>query len=110
MIARVADNHWIKGGVKMDPDRLFQYGLPTVLLAFLCWAVWRAIVWTGHNLAVPVRDRALSHLDKVDVALGRLADTLDRMETLQTGCRLPIGAACVLPTNTTLPPKLKPGP
>lgn len=56
-------------------DRSFQYGLPSVMLAVFCWAAWRTAVWTGANVIIPIRDRAIAHLDATTMTMEQLAKT-----------------------------------
>lgn len=64
----------------MDFDKLVQYGLPTVLLGWLCYALWHAVSWTGTNVVLPLRDRVSKHFDGLD----KLFDSIEANGTRQT--------------------------
>lgn len=83
----------------MDFDKLIQYGLPTVLLGWLCYALWHAVSWFGTNVVIPLRDRTARHLDELERLFAaiqtngnRQTDLLERIDD-QLGrngiCRAP---------------------
>lgn len=99
----------------MDFKDLIQYGLPTVLLAFLCYGLWRIVVWIGANVVLPARDRLFAHLDHVDQTMSNLAESIKSLRGLLDGsrCRLPESAVCIpgngpLTAIQALPPKHPP--
>lgn len=60
----------------------FKVGGPlfVVLIAF-SGAVWYCLRWLANNVAVPVRDRFLQHIDHTDAAILRFADN-DTKQTI----------------------------
>ena len=83
----------------MDFDRLVQYGLPTVLLGWLCYALWQGVKWGGVNVAIPMRDRIIKHFDELERLFGaiqengtRQTEILERIEdglSRNSVCRAP---------------------
>jgi len=53
-----------------------RYGLPTVILAALALAVWKAVGAAWRDVALPLRDRAFGFLDKVERNIDSLSDNL----------------------------------
>jgi len=53
-----------------------------VILAVFAIAVWRALTWMGVNIMVPLKDRAIKHVDHLDATLTRLADNDARQTEL----------------------------
>lgn len=53
-------------------DKLFNYGLPTALLAILLYGLWQGVSWLGPNFLTPIKDQVIQHLGKVDTAIDGL--------------------------------------
>lgn len=68
-------------------DRLFGYGLPTILLACLCLGLWRIILWGKKVVVEPVISSHLTliktlndHLPKQTDSLGSQTSILQAIE------------------------------
>lgn len=93
----------------MDPatiDRLAQYGLPTVILFAVGWGLWKAVIWSGREVVVPLRDRIAAHLAKIETTMDSLKDSAERqadsIESLRVAiiearCRAPANANAMYP-------------
>lgn len=71
----------------MEIERLFQYGLPTVLLAALCYSLYRVGGWVARNLVIPIRDRHFAFLAITERAMEKMASAVECQTGLVTEIR-----------------------
>jgi len=52
-----------------------RFGLPTVILMVFAWFVAQSIRWFGVNVVVPMKDRHIDFLGKLEHCIDKIADT-----------------------------------
>jgi hypothetical protein len=85
---------------------LREFGLPTLGLVFVIYAVWRCVQWIGREVVTPLRDRHFRFLDEVEGLLKVLEQTQKNLVASQNAILQQV--AEVTRSNPTLIPQ--PGP
>lgn len=72
----------------MDFVQLVQFvGFPAAVLVAVGLGLWRVVVWTGREIIIPLRNSAVTLIDRVGVAFGQQATALEQLTA--TGCGRP---------------------
>ena len=46
-----------------------DFGIPIALLVFLCFAIWKVLVWLGNEVVKPLTERHIKFIDKVEKSI-----------------------------------------
>lgn len=60
-----------------------SFGLPVVMLFVVVWGLSKVAIWLGHRVVVPVMERHVKFIDKLEGSVEKQSDNLDRMATSQ---------------------------
>lgn len=86
------------------PQLISTLGFPAVVALMLGWAIWKTFIWVGKELAKPVIERFIGHLDTVDGELKKLSSAW--LDVARELALLRISLARVCP-HTTDPTKFE---
>lgn len=61
-------------------EYLERLGFPIFISLVLLWGIWKAAVWLGREILVPVKDKLIVHFTTVEAVLGQMPVAIANVE------------------------------
>jgi hypothetical protein len=61
-------------------SKIVENSILGAVLAVFLWFTWRGGKWLGTEILIPMKNRAILHIDRLDRATSHMETTVDRIE------------------------------
>lgn len=83
-------------------SKIVENSILGAVLAVFLWFTWRGGKWFGNEILVPIKNRFILHVDRLDSVTGRMENTVDRIEGAITSQNRVLAAAAEANEDQTI--------